>query len=286
MSTEEVKKRIIKLRQEIEQHNYNYYKLSQPTITDFEFDLLMEDLIALERKYPQFFDPNSPTQRVGSDISKEFQQVLHQYPMLSLSNSYSDTEVSEFVQRVEKFSGESPDYVCELKLDGTSISLTYQDGELQRAVTRGDGEKGDDVTANVRTIRSVPLKLKGNFPSLFEIRGEIVMPFSVFNTLNQERAEQGEQLFANPRNAASGTLKLQNSAIVASRKLDAYFYYILGENLPENGHYELLQQASEWGFQISPHTQKCKNVEELLQYLLLWGQEKRDASLRHGRSGD
>lgn len=274
MLPEELKKRITKLRQEIEQHNHNYYKLNQPTITDFEFDLLMEDLIALEKNFPQFFDPNSPTQRVGSDISREFQQVLHQYPMLSLSNSYSDTEVSEFVQRVEKFSGEHPDYVCELKLDGTSISLTYQEGELLRAVTRGDGEKGDDVTANVRTIRSIPLKLKGNFPSLFEIRGEIVMPFSVFNALNKERAEQGEPLFANPRNAASGTLKLQNSAIVASRKLDAYFYYILGENLPEDGHYELLQQAAEWGFQISPHTQKCQNVEELLQYLVLWNRKR------------
>ncbi len=274
MLPEEVKKKITKLRQEIDSHNHNYYKLNQPMITDFEFDLLMEELIVLEKKYPQFFDPNSPTQRVGSDITREFQQVHHQYPMLSLSNSYSDTEISEFVQRVEKFSGESPDYVCELKLDGTSISLTYQDGELLRAVTRGDGEKGDDVTANVRTIRSIPMKLRGNFPPLFEIRGEIVMPFSVFNALNQERTEHGESLFANPRNAASGTLKLQNSAIVASRKLDAYFYYILGENLPEDGHYELLQQAAGWGFQISPHTQKCQNVEELLQYLALWDKKR------------
>src|SRR5512133_2159399 len=190
MLPEEVKKRINQLRQDIEQHNDNYYKLNQPVISDFEFDMLMSDLLALESKFPQFADPNSPTQRVGSDISREFQQVVHQYPMLSLSNSYSDTEVSEFVQRVEKFSGETPDYVCELKLDGTSISLTYQDGELLRAVTRGDGEKGDDVTANVRTIRSIPLKLNDNFPALFEIRGEIVMPFAVFDALNRERIEQ------------------------------------------------------------------------------------------------
>ncbi len=270
MVPEEFKIKIRKLRQEIDQHNYNYYILNQPTITDFEFDLLLLDLIALETKFPQFFDINSPTQRVGSDISREFQQVVHQYPMLSLSNSYSESEVIEFVQRVEKLSGEKPDYVCELKLDGTSISLTYQDGKLQSAVTRGDGEKGDDVTANVRTIRSIPLKLHGNYPTSFEIRGEIVMPFSVFDNLNKERGENGEALFANPRNAASGTLKLQNSSVVASRKLDAYFYYVLGENLPGNGHFELLEQAAEWGFQISPNTQKCKDPEKILQYLSSW----------------
>jgi DNA ligase (NAD+) len=283
MVPEEAKKRITKLRQEIEQHSHNYYKLNQPTISDFEFDLLMGDLIALEKKFPEYFDPNSPTQRVGSDISREFQQVAHQYPMLSLSNSYSETEVTEFIQRVEKFSGENPDYVCELKLDGTSISLTYRDGELQRAVTRGDGEKGDDVTANVRTIRTIPLKLQGNYPAEFEIRGEIVMPFAVFDALNRERIEQGEPLFANPRNAASGTLKLQNSAIVASRKLDAYFYYILGENLPEDGHFELLQQAENWGFQLSPHTKKCKDADEILRYLSEW--DKKRAGLPFATDG-
>jgi len=276
MLPEEIKKRINQLRQDIEQHNHNYYKLNQPAISDFEFDMLMSDLLALESKFPQFADPNSPTQRVGSDISREFQQVVHQYPMLSLSNSYSDTEVSEFVQRVEKFSGETPDYVCELKLDGTSISLTYQDGELLRAVTRGDGEMGDDVTANVRTIRSIPLKLQGNYPALFEIRGEIVMPFAVFDALNREREELGDQLFANPRNAASGTLKMQNSSVVASRKLDAYFYYILGENLPEDGHFELLQQASTWGFQISPHAQKCRDAAEILLYLSVWDNKREE----------
>ena len=276
MSPEEVKKRILTLRQEIEQHNYNYYKLNQPVITDFEFDLLMSDLIALESKFPQFGDANSPSQRVGSDLSQDFRQVTHQYPMLSLANSYSDIEVAEFVQRVEKFSGEIPEYACELKLDGTSISLTYREGELLRAVTRGDGVQGDDVTANVRTIRSVPLKLKGDFPPQFEIRGEIVMPFSVFDRLNQERASQGEQLFANPRNAASGTLKIQNSAIVAARRLDAYFYYVLGENLPEDGHIELLNRASGWGFQISPFTQKCHNVAEILQYLAIWDKKREE----------
>ncbi len=276
MSPEEVKKKIVKLRQEIEQHNHNYYKLNQPTITDFEFDILMSDLIALENKFPQFSDPNSPTQRVGSDISREFEQVLHQYPMLSLANSYSDTEVTEFVQRVEKFSGEQPDYVCELKLDGTSISLTYREGELLRAVTRGDGEKGDDVTANVRTIRSIPMKLQGNFPANFEIRGEIVMPFAIFEILNRERTEKGEQLFANPRNAASGTLKMQNSSVVASRRLDTYFYYVLGENLPADGHFELLEEAAKWGFQISPHKKKCRNVEDILEYLSIWDQKREE----------
>jgi DNA ligase (NAD+) len=274
MSPEEVKKRIVKLRQDIEQHNYNYYVLNKPVISDFEFDLLMQDLIALENKFPQYLDANSPSQRVGSDISKEFEQVIHQYPMLSLANSYSIEEVKEFIQRVEKFSGEKPDYVCELKLDGTSISLTYQDGELLRAVTRGDGEKGDDVTSNVRTIRSIPLKLKGNFPASFEIRGEIVLPFAIFESLNNERSELGEPLFANPRNAASGSLKMQNPAIVASRKLDAYFYYILGENLPEDGHYELLRQATEWGFQTSPNTLKCKDAEEILEYLTIWDRQR------------
>ncbi len=274
MTPEEAKKRITKLRQEIEQHNFSYYNLNQPSISDFEFDLLMGDLIALENKYPQFFDPNSPTQRVGSDISQEFRQVTHQYPMLSLSNSYSESEILDFVQRVEKFSGEIPDYVCELKLDGTSISLTYREGLLIQAVTRGDGEKGDDVTANVRTIRSIPLKLIGDYPALFEIRGEIVMPFSVFEGLNQERAIKGEPLFANPRNAASGTLKMQNSSVVASRRLDAYFYYILGENSREDGHYELLQKAAAWGFQISPHTEKCRDATEIIQYLEKWDKKR------------
>jgi DNA ligase (NAD+) len=276
MSPEEAKKRIIKLRQDVERHNYNYYIMNQPTISDFEFDLLMVDLIALEKKFPECFDPNSPSQRVGSDISQDFQQIAHQYPMLSLSNSYSESEVDEFVLRVEKLAGEIPDYVCELKLDGTSISLTYENGELLRAVTRGDGEKGDDVTSNVRTIRSIPLRLRGDYPSHFEIRGEIVMPFAVFDNLNLERAERGEVLFANPRNAASGTLKLQNSSQVASRKLDAFFYYLLGENLPEDGHFEIMQRAESWGFQISPHAKKCSSKEEIVSYLNHWDKKRID----------
>jgi DNA ligase (NAD+) len=283
MTPEEARKRIIKLRQEIDQHNLSYYKLNQPTISDFEFDLMMGDLLALENKFPQYTDPNSPSQRVGNDISQEFRQVSHQYPMLSLSNSYSESEILDFVQRVEKFSGEKPDYVCELKLDGTSISLTYQDGELILAVTRGDGEKGDDVTSNVRTIRSVPLKLTGDYPAFFEIRGEIIMPFAVFDGLNLERTKLGEPPFANPRNAASGTLKLQNSSIVASRKLDAYFYYVLGENLGKDGHFELLQQAATWGFQISPHTGKCRDAKEIVQYLEIW--DKRRATLPFATDG-
>jgi DNA ligase (NAD+) len=283
MTPEEARKRIIKLRQEIDQHNLSYYKLNQPTISDFEFDLMMGDLLALENKFPKYTDPNSPSQRVGNDISQEFRQVSHQYPMLSLSNSYSESEILDFVQRVEKFSGEKPDYVCELKLDGTSISLTYQDGELKLAVTRGDGEKGDDVTSNVRTIRSIPLKLTGDYPAFFEIRGEIIMPFAVFDGLNLERTKLGEPPFANPRNAASGTLKLQNSSIVASRKLDAYFYYVLGENLGKDGHFELLQQAATWGFQISPHTGKCRDAKEIVQYLEIW--DKRRATLPFATDG-
>ncbi len=283
MTPEEARKRIIKLRQEIDQHNLSYYKLNQPTISDFAFDAMMSDLLALENKFPQYTDPNSPSQRVGNDISQEFRQVSHQYPMLSLSNSYSESEILDFVQRVEKFSGEKPDYVCELKLDGTSISLTYQDGELKLAVTRGDGEKGDDVTSNVRTIRSIPLKLTGDYPAFFEIRGEIIMPFAVFDGLNLERTKLGEPPFANPRNAASGTLKLQNSSIVASRKLDAYFYYVLGENLGKDGHFELLQQAATWGFQISPHTGKCRDAKEIVQYLEIW--DKRRATLPFATDG-
>ncbi|MCE1197908.1 MAG: NAD-dependent DNA ligase LigA [Marinilabiliales bacterium] len=274
MSTEEIRKKIENLRREIELHNQNYYRFNAPTLSDFEYDLLVQDLTALENKYPQFHDPNSPTLRVGSDLSQEFKQVVHQYPMLSLSNSYSETEVSDFVQRVEKLAGVLPEYVCELKLDGTSISLIYENGSFVRAVTRGDGEKGDDVTANVRTIRTIPLRLKGHFPDRLEIRGEIVMPFNVFDALNAERAQNGEPLFANPRNAASGTLKMLNPAIVASRRLDAYFYYLPGPGMPVDGHFELLEMAAEWGFQISPHARKCKDLAEILQFLEHWNRER------------
>jgi len=271
-----MKSRIETLRRELEQHNYNYYVKSAPTITDFEFDAKLRQLQELEAQYPEFFDPNSPTQRVGSDIASGFEQVAHVYPMLSLGNTYSLGEVQEFYERVRKVLNEDFELVCELKYDGTSISLTYDDGLLLRAVTRGDGEKGDDVTANVKTIRSIPLRLQGDFPSLFEIRGEILMPWAVFDELNREREEQEEPLFANPRNAASGTLKLQNSSVVASRKLDAYFYYMLGENLPSDLHSENLKAAHSWGFKISDATKVCKTLDEVADFINYWDVERKN----------
>jgi DNA ligase (NAD+) len=271
-----IQSQIESLRRELEQHNYNYYILSAPTISDAEFDAKLRLLQDLEQQYPAFFDSNSPTQRVGSDVNTSFKQVAHVYPMLSLSNSYSETEVSDFYDRVSRTLNDNFELVCELKYDGTSISLTYQEGVLIRAVTRGDGEKGDDVTANVKTIRTIPLRLQGDFPSLFEIRGEILMPWSVFEELNREREAQEEQLFANPRNAASGTLKQQNSAVVASRKLDAFLYYLLGENLPTNSHYDNLQAAHCWGFKISQATKVCKTVEDVFEFIKYWDVERRN----------
>ena len=271
-----IKTQIETLRRELEQCNYNYYVLSSPTISDLEFDAKLSQLQKLEEENPDFFDPNSPTQRVGSDVNTGFNQVAHVYPMLSLSNSYSETEVTEFYDRVARTLNDDFELVCELKYDGTSISLTYQDGVLIRAETRGDGEKGHDVTANVKTIRSIPLHLHGNFPALLEIRGEILMPWSVFEDLNREREAQEEQLFANPRNAASGTLKLQNSSVVASRKLDAYLYYLLGENLPSNSHSENLQAAHGWGFKISDATKVCKKIEEVFEFIKYWDIERKN----------
>ena len=271
-----MKSRIETLRRELEQHNYDYYVKSMPTITDFEFDAKLRQLQELEAQYPEFFDPNSPTQRVGSDIANGFEQVAHVYPMLSLGNTYSLGEVQDFYERVRKGLNEDFELVCELKYDGTSISLTYEDGLLVRAVTRGDGEKGDDVTANVKTIRSIPLRLQGDYPASFEIRGEILMPWAVFDELNREREEQEEQLFANPRNAASGTLKLQNSSVVASRKLDAYFYYMLGENLPSDLHSENLTAAHSWGFKISDATKVCKTVDEVAAFINYWDVERKN----------
>lgn len=271
-----IKDQIESLRRELEQHNYNYYVLSMPTISDFDFDEKLKQLQELEMAHPEFFDPNSPTQRVGSDIASGFDQVAHVYPMLSLGNTYSIGEVQDFYERVRKSLNEAFELVCELKYDGTSISLTYKDGLLQRAVTRGDGEKGDDVTANVKTIRSIPLRLHGIYPENFEIRGEILMPWSVFDELNKEREAQEEQLFANPRNAASGTLKLQNSAVVASRKLDAYFYYLLGENLPSESHYDNLQAAHAWGFKISTATRVCQNLQEVADFINYWDSERKN----------
>ena len=268
--------RIDQLREELHRHNYNYYVLNAPEITDQEFDKLMRELQDLEEKHPEHRDENSPSMRVGSDINKNFMQVVHKYPMLSLGNTYSENEVTDFYERVKKALNEDFEICCELKYDGTSISLTYEDGKLVRAVTRGDGEKGDDVTDNVKTIRTIPLVLHGNYPKSFEIRGEILMPWVVFEELNREKEAREEPLFANPRNAASGTLKLQNSAIVASRKLDAYLYYLLGEELPCDGHYENLQAAASWGFKTSEHTRKAHSLEEVFEYINYWDTERKN----------
>lgn len=274
---ESIGQHIESLREELNLHNYNYYVLSTPTISDFEFDQKMKELTRLEEAHPEFADPNSPSQRVGSDLTKNFVQIPHKYPMLSLGNTYSEEEVKEFFDRVKKDLNDTFEIVCELKYDGASISLTYINGRLVQAVTRGDGVKGDDITANVKTIRSIPLVLRGtDYPAEFEIRGEILMPWKVFDELNKERAEQEEPLFANPRNATSGTLKLQDPKIVASRKLDAYLYYMLGENLPTGGHYENLQKAKEWGFKISDATKKCTTIEEVFNFIKYWDVERKN----------
>ena len=275
--TMEISEKIQNLRRELDRHNYNYYVLSAPTISDFEFDELLKELQELEAAHPEHFDPNSPTQRVGSDINTSFKQVKHSYPMLSLANTYSEGEVQDFYERVRKGLNDDFELVCELKYDGTSISLTYENGELKQAVTRGDGEKGDDVTANVKTIRSIPLRLQGNgYPSLFEIRGEILMPWAVFDDLNKEREVQEEVLFANPRNAASGTLKLQNSAEVSRRRLDGYFYYLLGDKLPSDLHYNNLQAARSWGFKVSDAVKVCPTLKEVLDFINYWDVERKN----------
>ena len=272
-----IKERIDQLRTDLHRHNYNYYVLNTPEISDKEFDDMMRELQDLEKEHPEYQDENSPTMRVGSDLNKNFTQVTHKYPMLSLGNTYSENEVTDFYDRVKKALNEDFEICCELKYDGTSISLTYENGKLVRAVTRGDGEKGDDVTDNVKTIRTIPLDLHGNnYPEHFEIRGEILMPWEVFEELNREKEAREEPLFANPRNAASGTLKLQNSAIVASRKLDAYLYYLLGEELPCDGHYENLQTAAGWGFKISEHTKKTHSLEEVFEYIRYWDTERKN----------
>ncbi len=272
-----IQKKIDELRKELDEHNYNYYVLSSPVISDYDFDEKMKELQGLEMQYPEYADPNSPTQRVGSDINKNFEQADHQYPMLSLSNTYTDEELTDFYNRVQKGLNEPFELVCELKYDGTSVSLIYEKGELTQAITRGDGSKGDIVTDNVRTIRSIPLKLRGKYhPEKLEIRGEILMPWDVFESLNKEREEQEETLFANPRNAASGTLKLQNAALVASRKLDSYFYYLLGEDLPAETHIENLQYAASWGFKVSDAIRKCETLEEVFEFIRYWDVERRN----------
>ena len=269
--------RITELRELLHRYNNLYYVQNAPVISDIEFDRLMHELIDLEAKHPELFDPNSPTQRVGSDLSKGFEQAEHRYPMLSLDNTYSEQEVREFFQRVSGLLNEPFEICCELKYDGLSISLIYEDGKLVQAVTRGDGVKGDIVTDNVRTIKSVPLVLqRGDWPRNFEIRGEVLMPWTSFERLNAEREQQEEPLFANPRNAASGTLKLQNPQEVSRRQLDSYLYYLLGEQLPCEGHYENMMEAQKWGFKVSDHMKKCTTIEEVLDYINYWDTERKN----------
>ena len=271
------KQRIEQLRRELHEHNYKYYVLNQPEISDYDFDQLMHELQDLEVRHPEMADPNSPTQRVGSDLQSEFRQVTHKYPMLSLANTYSEQDVRDWYESVQKgLAGEPFEVCCEMKYDGLSISLTYVDGRLTQAVTRGDGVQGDDVTQNVKTIKSIPLETRGLPPHEFEIRGEILMPWASFERLNREREAAEEPLFANPRNAASGTLKSLDSRVVASRQLDAYLYYLLGEELPADGHYENLEAARSWGFKISEGMKKVKSVDEVLNFINYWDTERKN----------
>lgn len=275
------KQRILQLRKDLQEHNYKYYVLNQPSISDQDFDFMMHELQDLEARHPEMADPDSPTQRVGSDISTEFKQVAHKYPMLSLSNTYNEQDVADFYESVRKgLGGEDFEICCEMKYDGLSISLTYVDGRLVQGVTRGDGVHGDDVTANVRTIRSIPLVLKdGDWPREFEIRGEILLPWKEFERLNAEREAAEEQLFANPRNAASGTLKSLNPAVAAERHLDAYLYYLLGDGINGDGHYENLTRAKAWGFKISEGMRKVKTLQEIYDFINYWDTERKNLSV-------
>lgn len=286
MTPQEAQLKIEQLSKDLEQHNYNYYALDNPTISDYEFDKLLEELIGLEKQFPEFLSPNSPSQRVGGTITKEFKTVKHQYPMLSLSNSYSVEDMLDFDRKVREGLGlassasanslfdEQIDYVCELKFDGLSLSLIYEDGKLAQAITRGDGVQGDEVTTNAKTIKSIPLQLKGNYPQKFEIRGEVFMPRPVFDAINKEREEIGDPPMANPRNAASGTMKMQDSAQTARRKLDCFLYYVLGENLPYSSHYENMQAAKSWGFKISTDAKLCHGIKEVLDFINHWDKER------------
>jgi DNA ligase (NAD+) len=279
MNRTEAKERIERLRLEIEDHNRRYYVLNEPVISDFEYDLLINELVTLEKKYPEFDSDNSPTRRIGSDLElkKEFRQYEHIYPMLSLGNTYSEEELRDFDSRLKKSVAEIPEYVCELKYDGASVSITYKDGILFHALTRGDGTRGDDVTINIKTIKSIPLKLKGdNIPPLFVIRGEILMTRAVFNKLNEDREREGISPFANPRNAAAGTLKMLDPAVVASRKLDCLFYYLLGEKLPFSTHHENMLTASGWGFLVPESMRLCKNINEVIDYIAFWEKERKN----------
>lgn len=271
MNKKEAEERIFRLRKELNRHNYNYYVLSQPEINDFEYDMMLNDLIELEKMFPDFYDENSPTQRVGDDRNQVFVQKEHKYPMLSLGNTYSREELNDFDTRVKKIIGSDFEYVCELKYDGAAISLLYIDGKLKQAVTRGDGVRGDDVTANVKTIKSIPLILRGDkYPPLFEIRGEIFMSGEGFRKLNAEMEKKGKTLFANPRNTTAGTLKMLDSSIVAKRPLDCFLYQLLGDKLPYDSHHENLERAKDWGFSISPHMTKCKGINEVFDFISKW----------------
>ncbi len=263
--------KITALRRRLDEHNHRYYVLNDPSISDFEYDRMMRELVDLEAAHPELADPHSPSQRVGSDATNAFEQVRHRFPMLSLANTYSIEEIAEFNNRIVKETDRPVEYVCELKFDGTAISLTYENGALTRAVTRGDGAAGDDVTANVCTIRSIPLRLQGtDYPPFFEIRGEIFLPHASFERLNAEREEIGEPPFANPRNAAAGTLKLQNSSIVARRGLDSFLYEVISDPMPAAGHFETLEMARAWGFKISPHLRKCRSIGEIESFITHW----------------
>jgi DNA ligase (NAD+) len=264
------KTRIKELTDELNEHNYRYYVLTKPVISDYDFDMKLAELNRLEMEFPEFVLPDSPTKRVGGEITKEFKQVKHVYPMLSLSNTYSEEEIRDFDTRVKKVIESPVEYICELKYDGVSISLTYSNGLLIRAVTRGDGVKGDDVTANVKTIKTIPLKLRGDYPPEFEIRGEIFIPRADFIRLNTERIENGEESFANPRNSAAGSLKMQDSAEVAKRPLDCLLYFLLGPDLPFANHYDNLIKARDWGFSIPIYIAKCKNIEEIMEFIHEW----------------
>ena len=274
MDHTEAKNRVKQLSDELRKHNHNYYVLNKPVIGDYDFDMLLEELIKLESEFPELALPDSPTKRVGGDITKNFKQVKHVYPMLSLSNTYSEEEIRDFETRVKKLIGDEVEYVCELKYDGVSISLTYINGILERAVTRGNGVQGDDVTTNIKTIKSIPLKLQGDYPQQFEIRGEIFFPGNDFLKLNAERIENGEDPFANPRNSAAGSIKMQDSAEVARRPLDCFLYFLLGENLPFDNHYDNLKKAREWGFRIPSFIAKCSNISEVLDFIHEWDKGK------------
>lgn len=276
MTSLQAKARIEELSREIEEHNYNYYVLSNPTISDYEFDKLLEELIELEKQFPEYTSPDSPTQRVGGQITKEFATVVHKYPMLSLSNTYSKEEVAEFDKRIQKALTEAYEYVCELKFDGVAIGISYSSGSLLQAVTRGDGVQGDDVSNNVKTIRSIPLKLKGDYPEEFEIRGEIFLSHEQFRKINISREESGEAIFANPRNAASGSLKMQDSAEVAKRRLDCSLYNLFGKDLPFESHYENLMASKKWGFNVSKHISLHRSIEGVFEFIDHWDKERKN----------